>query len=738
VAHEVKDSPKSSGRFEEREQLNAAMMSASVTELTSVSESEEPLVTTAALSPLLAALHAVGRVQGIAIRDTALDLQGRDPLRAIADASGVRIRKVRLQGRWWERDSSPLLGFMADSGTPIALLPARSRFSRSRFDVLHVATNERQPIDASFAAKLAHSAYVLYREFPDRPRVWDLFQFGLSGMGGDIALVVICGVVASILGMLAPQATAVIVDYAIPDANRNLLLTVALGLVAAGLGILLFDFAQAASFLRLETTAAGAIQTGLWDRLLKLRPAFFRRFTVGDLESRANAIHAIRQRVSGVTLAVLFSAFASMLNAALMLYYSPWLGIVAIVLSLIIGTVIVMSAALAMRLMPGLQELEGRLAGLVVQLTEAVPKLRIAGAEQRAFAYWAETYSRKQRIQHSVTRLQDRIRLFSGVTPVLGSAAIFSAASQVMSRDNAGLTLGTFLAFNAAFAAFLSGLTSFSETGISLLGVTSLWNRARTIIDAEPELDHATVHQSLRLAGGVKMDRVTFRYRSDGPHTLENVTLEAKPGECIALVGPSGSGKSTILSLLLGFEKPASGAVYFDDHDLKGLNVADVRRQIGVVMQDNKIMAGSLFDNIACGSLCTLDDAWEAARAASLSEDIEQMPMGLHTMLSEGGGNLSGGQRQRVLIARALILKPTILILDEATSALDNRTQAVVTRNLAGLKVTRILVAHRLSTIRNADRIYVIDQGRVAQVGTFDSLSKDSEMFGRLMSRQMA
>ena len=234
------------------------------------------------------------------------------------------------------------------------------------------------------------------------------------------------------------------------------------------------------------------------------------------------------------------------------------------------------------------------------------------------------------------------------------------------------------------------------------------------------------------------MDHVTFRYRDDGPLTLDDVTIEAMPGECIALAGPSGGGKSTILSLLLGFEKPVGGTIYYDGHDLKGLNVTNVRRQVGVVMQDNKIMAGSIFENIACGSLSSVTDAWEAARAAGLADDIEQMPMGMHTVISEAGTNLSGGQRQRLLIARALILKPSVLILDEATSALDNRTQTLVMRNLDSLKVTRIIVAHRLSTIRHADRIYVIDRGRIVQTDTFDRLARQEGLFARLMSRQMA
>jgi ABC-type bacteriocin/lantibiotic exporter with double-glycine peptidase domain len=239
-----------------------------------------------------------------------------------------------------------------------------------------------------------------------------------------------------------------------------------------------------------------------------------------------------------------------------------------------------------------------------------------------------------------------------------------------------------------------------------------------------------------KLRGRITVENATFRYRQDGPLVLDNVSIRANPGECIAVTGPSGSGKSTIINLLLHFEKPHSGAVYFDGRDLGSLDITAVRRQIGVVTQDGRVLNGSILENICGGSGQNIHAAWDAARAAGLAEDIEQMPMGMHTRVSDGGGNLSGGQRQRLLIARALVAKPSILIFDEATSALDNRTQAIVSESLRRLKATRILVAHRLSTLRNADRIYVVEKGRVIQEGPYDQLVREPGLFARLVTRQ--
>jgi ATP-binding cassette subfamily C protein len=297
--------------------------------------------------------------------------------------------------------------------------------------------------------------------------------------------------------------------------------------------------------------------------------------------------------------------------------------------------------------------------------------------------------------------------------------------------------VGTFLAFNTAFKTFLQGATNVSNTVTDTLEVVPQWQRAQPILKTIPEVE-LTKADPGKLIGRITIERVSFRYRPDIPLTLENVNLNAEPGEFIALVGGSGSGKSTLLRLLLGFETPEEGSIYYDGQDLSGLDISAVRRQLGVVLQTGKIMSGSIFDNLAGGARITLEEAWTAVTMAGLKTDITSMPMGMHTVVSEGGGNLSGGQRQRLLIAKALVLKPRILFFDEATSALDNKTQTIVSESLDQLQVTRIVIAHRLSTIRNADRIYVLQSGRVLQQGNFKELSQQPGLFADLMARQQA
>jgi NHLM bacteriocin system ABC transporter ATP-binding protein len=386
-------------------------------------------------------------------------------------------------------------------------------------------------------------------------------------------------------------------------------------------------------------------------------------------------------------------------------------------------------------------ELQGTILGQTVQLINGISKLRVAGAEERAFATWSKNYSRQVKLNLSTQFIEDLVILFNTIMPTLTSGILFwftmALLAEAQKSGNPALSIGTFLAFNSAFGTLIEGATDLSNTLTNSLQIVPQWQRAQPILETVPEVD-LTKADPGQLEGRITVDRVTFRYRDDGLLTLDDVSIHAEPGEYIALVGGSGSGKSTLLRLLLGFETPESGTIYYDGQDLLGLDVEAVRRQLGVVLQNGRIMSGSIFENIASGAQITLDEAWEAARASGFADDIAAMPMAMHTVISEGGGNLSGGQRQRLLIARALVLKPKILLFDEATSALDNRTQAIVSESLDKLQVTRIAIAHRLSTIRNAHRIYVLQAGRILQQGSFEELASQEGLFAQLMQRQMA
>ncbi|MDG2616382.1 NHLP bacteriocin export ABC transporter permease/ATPase subunit [Thermoleptolyngbya sichuanensis XZ-Cy5] len=742
---EAQEQEQELARYCERQHLNTEAVTRTLDELSTVfdvaprfsANSAQEAIATNPEAALLAAAGAVGRALGIAISPPGKseDLRRlKDPIEAIARASHIRIRRVTLREGWWHQDGGPLLAYSLEDGRPVALLPR----SASCYELLDPLRQTRTICDARTAETLAPTAYIFYRPLPPVAKPLALLKFALRGHFKELWVVLLAGLGATLLGMVTPQATALLIDQAIPDANRSLLLQIALGLLATAIGATLFQITQSIALMRLETVADASTQAAVWDRLLALRLSFFRQYSIGDLSTRVSAVSQIRQKLGNTILRSVFSGIFSLLNLFLLFYYSPPLAAIALLVALINISVTVISSILTLRKARPLLDRQGKLQGIMREIINGVAKFRVAGAETRAFAYWGRQYSQQLKLTLTSQGIEDNLAVINNLLSALTPAVLFAFTVQLLQQSQSqdgSFSIGTFLAFNAAFGTFIGGATSLSTTVIDVMEVLPIWQRALPILHAVPEVADDKADPG-RLTGQVSVDRAVFRYREDGPLTLDSVSIHAEPGEFIALVGPSGSGKSTLFRLLLGFDTPESGTVYYDGQDLSGLDMQAVRRQLGVVLQNSRLMSASIFENIASGALIGMEEAWEAARMAGLADDVQAMPMGMHTVVSEGGTNLSGGQRQRLLIARALALRPRILLFDEATSALDNRTQAIVSESLDRLRVTRIVVAHRLSTIRNANRIYVLQNGRVMQKGDFEALATQPGLFSQLIQRQ--
>ena len=738
-------------RFEQREELDLLAMEETLNGLASVVPTSSfsgvgnkrlGFSQDSSIAPeaaLLVAAGAVGHTLEITIRPIAKSEnlnRVQNPIEALARASRIRVRQIALPTGWWKTDCGAMLAYMHEDNYPVALLPV----SNTRYELFDPRQHTRTTVNARTAAMLASSAIVFYRPLPEKVKALNLLAFALLGHYKEILVVLLTGIAVTLLGMLTPQATAILIDTAIPDANRGLLVQIALGLVAASFGAMMFQLAQGLTIVRLETFADSSTSAAVWDRLLNLKAAFFHGYSVGDLNSRITAVSQIRRQLSSTVLKTIFSSLFSLLNLGLLIYYSPQLALVACLVALVNVALTIVSGILTIGKVRPLLEREGQISGVMVQLINSVAKLRVAKAEARAFAYWGKQYTEQLKLMLSTQGIEDFLAVSNQILPALTTAALFWFATSLIPNSptpsGVGLSIGTFLAFNVAFGTFITAVTSLSSSIVVILQVLPLWQRAEPILLAQPEVNFSQADPG-RLLGKLVVERVTFRYRDDGPLILDNISIHADRGEFIAIVGASGSGKSTLLRLLLGFEVPQSGTIYYDGQDLARLDVYAVRRQLGVVLQNSRLMSASILDNIAGGALITLDEAWSAAQMAGLANDIAAMPMGIHTVVSEGGSNLSGGQRQRLFIARALVLKPQILLLDEATSALDNKTQAIVTQSLKQLQVTRVAIAHRLSTIRHADRIYVLSEGKVVQQGSFQQLAAEPGLFMQLMARQM-
>jgi ATP-binding cassette subfamily C protein len=683
---------------------------------------------------LFACVRLVSAALGIAVKAPArgegTDGQ-RDRLAPLLRGAGLRARRVTLREDWWRSDHGPLLATRAADQQPVALL------RDGRGYVIHTADGAATPLDASSAETLAPFAHTFYAPLPSRRLdLSSIVRFAARGSAGDLAVLVFMALLVALLGMVPSAAVGVLFNEVIPGAHRAQLQQMTIILVVCAVSSAGFGLVRGLALLRLQQRMSTTLQAAVWDRLLRLPLSFFRPFTAGELANRAMAVDAIQQVLSGTTITAILAGVFSLANLVMMFHHSTAMAWRALLLMGIAVLVTAIGGLLQLRPQRAATRLQAKTSGLVLQLLTSIAKLRVAAAEARAFSLWGDQFAQQRRLQLGRRRVENWLTAFSAAFPTLAYVLIYWAALPLLGRGEEPLHPGAFMAFGASFSACLSAVLATTMALVAALAVIPLYEQAKPILENQPEVDEARVNPG-PLAGGIEIENATFRYHRDAAPALRDITLKVRPGEFVALVGPSGSGKSTLLRLLLGFEKLESGAIYYDGQDLGSLDVQAVRRQLGVVLQSGNLIPGDLFTNIVGSTNCSLEEAWAAAAVANIADDIKAMPMQMHTVVGEGASTLSGGQRQRLMIARAVVNRPRLLLFDEATSALDNRTQALVSKSLEEMKATRIVVAHRLSTIVNADRIVVIDGGRIVESGTHDELVARNGLFAQLVRRQM-
>jgi NHLM bacteriocin system ABC transporter ATP-binding protein len=651
---------------------------------------------------------------------------------ALSRIHGVRTRAVLLEGEFRSVDAGPMLAFFAaDGGSfgPVALLPKPS----GGYVCYDPATGTTTELTAALLARLQPNAHQFYRSFPDQPLTpLGVLRFAAHGARSDVVRIVAIGLLAGFLATGLPLLTGQVFDRIIPGAERDLLWQLMAVLLAVFMASGLFDLARGFAMVRAQTRMDASLEAGTWDRLLSLPLPFFRKYAAGDLADRAAGIGAMREVLARVGLSSLLSGVFSIWSFALLFYYDVSLALAATALVVIAAFVASAATYFELPLARASSDLDGKLSGLSLQLLGGIAKLRSSGGESRAFGVWARMFARRRDLSLAGGRIGVRVAVFQSFYPLLCSMTLFFMIAGPAARP---LSTGDFLAFSAAFTTFLLAVLDLVAAALQTVKLVPMYERASPILTGTAECRGSGA--SAALSGGIELSHITFRYETPGPLVLDDLNLRIEPGEFVAIVGPSGSGKSTLLRVLLGFDAPSEGAVFYDGQALSGLDLRGLRQQIGVVLQHSRIMAGDIFSNIVGSSGRSLEEAWRAARQAAFDSDIEAMPMGMHTVLAQGGGTLSGGQRQRLLIARALAAQPRLLFFDEATSALDNRTQASVSTSLDQLRVTRVVIAHRLSTIQSADRIVVLDRGRIVQQGRFENLLRQGGTFGALARRQL-
>ncbi|QNI59528.1 ABC transporter family protein [Synechococcus sp. BIOS-U3-1] len=577
-----------------------------------------------------------------------------------------------------------------------------------------------------------------------------IFGMGFTGLLTGACLGVLSGgfrlgvgvmLISTLLSLLTPTFNTVITNQALPDRDLGLLLQISFILFAAGVARVCFEWVQNRAVQLSQQRGAARAQLAGMHRLLRLPAEFFRLRNVGDLQLRFGALDELRGEIQQLLEGGLLRLVLTSVYILFMLRISVKLTALALVVAALILLPTALIGLQSRPLQRHQEEAQGQAQSRNLELIGSVSKLRLAGAETAGARWWGQEFQKIVDLENALDAKEATAALLNGVMPNLGTLLLYivitrliaeAANSPSLNAPNVGQLLGFF----SAFGTFIGAAAGFAGLLVGAFDMPVLYERARPILDTAPEIIDLK-EDAGALEGQIQLDRVSYRYSADLPLVLDGVSMEASAGEHLAIVGPSGSGKSTLVRLLLGFAAPEDGEVRFDGKPLSGMRLDSVRRQIGTVLQTNTLLTGTLLEAIAGGSVVEEEEVWHAAELAGLADEIRSMPMGLQTMIPEGGATLSGGQRQRVAIARALIRKPRILIFDEATSALDNRTQAIVTGSLEAMAITRVVIAHRLSTIRHADRIVVIDQGQVREQGSCETLLQNEGLFFRMMQRQI-
>ncbi len=642
--------------------------------------------------------------------------------------SGILKREVELSKGWHKDAFGPLLGFFEKDGSPVALLPGRF-YGYRYFDE---ERNEYVKISKDNESLFKRRCYSFYRPFPlKKLTLLDLFKYIRSIMTpADTLMVLIVTLFVTLLGMLAPKLNFFLFDKAVSENSLSLLVATGIFMLSVSIGSLLLNAARSMISSRIDTRMNLCVEAATMMRILSLPASFFKGYSSGELSSRASYVNSLCSTLVSVLLNTGLTSVFSLVYISQIFTYAP--GLVAPALSIILITVAfsVASSFFQMKLSRKQMLLSSKENGMSYAAISGIQKIKLTGAEMRAFSRWGDLYAECAELAYNPPLLIKLNGVISTAISIIGTIVMYNAALLTH------VTPAEYYAFNTAYGMVAGAFMSLSGMALTAANIRPIFEMAQPLLKTEPEMS-GDKEILTHISGGVEINNLSFRYDEGSPLILDNISLKIKPGQYVAIVGRTGCGKSTLIRLLLGFEKPDRGGIYYDGRDIGSVDLKSLRRHIGVVTQNGRLFAGNIYSNIVVAAPeLTLSEAWRAAEIAGIDEDIRNMPMGMHTMISEGGGGISGGQKQRIMIARAVAPKPKLLIFDEATSALDNITQRKVSKALDEMKCTRLVIAHRLSTIKQCDRVIVLEGGHIAEDGTYEELMEKKGYFYELVKRQ--
>lgn len=641
---------------------------------------------------------------------------------------GIMRRTVKLEDGWYHDAIGAMLGVLRDSGRVVALIPT----GLSGYSYIDCETGKRKRINRKNSRLFEEEAIAFYKPFPlKKLSLPSLAAYIVRTLSvSDFVMIAMATLALSLIGMISPMISKLLFDRVLNSGSIRLLLSIAFFSVCVSVSTLLITAVKNMITSRIETKLSISVDAATMMRIMSLPADFFKKYSSGELSSRASQVGVLCKMLASTVLSTGLTSVFSLIYISQIFVYAPDLVVPALIIILVTVVFSLTSSVVQMKLSTRQMELSGKESGMTYALISGIQKIKLAGAEKRAFARWGNLYAENAKVTYDPPTFIKLNSVISLAISLVGTIVMYSMAVR------SGVSVADYYAFNTAYAMVSGAFMALAGIALSAAQIKPILNMVKPFFDAVPEVSGGK-QVLTRLSGGIELNNVSFRYSENMPLIIDNLSLKIRPGQYVAIVGKTGCGKSTLMRLLLGFEHPQKGAVYYDGKDLERIDLRSLRRRIGVVMQNGKLFLGDIYSNIVISApWLSQKDAWEAAELAGIADDIRKMPMGMNTVISEGSGGISGGQRQRLMIARAIAPKPKILMLDEATSALDNLTQKKISESLDSLKCTRLVIAHRLSTIKQCDRIIVLDHGKIIEDGKYDELIEKNGFFAELVARQ--
>lgn len=641
---------------------------------------------------------------------------------------GIMRRTVKLEGKWYRDAIGAMLGVLKESGRVVALLPS----GMSGYSYYDYEVGKKRKINRHNIHLFEENAIIFYKPFPlQKMRISSLAKYIIQTLSlSDFLMIALATLALSLVGMITPALNNLLFGRVLKSESLQMLVSIAVFSICVSVSTLLISTVKNMITARIETKMNISVEAAAMMRVMSLPADFFKQYSAGELSSRVAQVGTLCRLLVSTVLSTGLTSLFSLIYISQIFTYAP--ALVAPALVILLATVVfsVISSLVQMKLSEQQMELSGKESGMTYSLITGIQKIRLSGAEKRAFARWGNLYAKSAKLEYGPPAFIELNSVISLAISLVGTIVMYVLAVET------GVTVADYYAFNTAYGMVSGAFMSLAGIALTAAQIRPILTMVQPFFDATPEVSDGK-QVLTRLSGGIELNNISFGYADNMPLVIDNLSLKIRPGQYVAIVGKTGCGKSTLMRLLLGFEHPKKGAIYYDGKDLDKIDLRSLRRRIGTVMQNGKLFQGDIYSNIVISApWLSREEAWEAAELAGIADDIRNMPMGMDTVVSEGSGGISGGQRQRLMIARAIAPKPKILMFDEATSALDNMTQKKISESLEKLKCTRIVIAHRLSTIRQCDRIIVLDKGKIIEDGKYDELIAKNGFFAELVARQ--